>query len=67
MIGINMAKSLKKFLKVGDTVITPNLEMYKVTQLEERAFICIKPLMSYHQTFYYNIEMTILREVAKNY
>lgn len=62
-----MAKSLKKHLKVGDIIITPNDDSYQVTHLRKKNFSCIKKFSSYHEVFYYTKEMTILRNLVSNY
>lgn len=65
-------KSVKKHLEVGSIIIIKTGEMYKVTELLERKFVCefipvlCENVYDYKQEFYYNVEMTIYNKAASN-
>jgi hypothetical protein len=65
-------RSLKHHLMVGDLIRTPDRQIYKVIDKQDKHFVCFnitdtEEFGTYKQEFYYNIEMMIYRRYTDNY
>ena len=60
-------KSIKKHLEVGCLIAWETKEFFKVVSLDKNSFRarCIETGLSFN--FYYNVDMIIYKEIAKNY